>query len=64
MGEISRKVQERRLKWYGHVTRREEDYVGGRAVEMEVQGRRTGGRHKRRWLDCVSGDIILEGTVG
>ena len=28
MGEITKKVQERRLKWYGHVMRREEHYVG------------------------------------
>ena len=27
VGEISKKVQERRLKWYGHVMRREEEYV-------------------------------------
>ena len=28
MGEITKKVPERRLKWYGHVMRREEHYVG------------------------------------
>ena len=27
MGEISKKVQESRLKWYGHVLRREEEYI-------------------------------------
>ena len=26
--EISKKVQDRRLKWYGHVWRREDEYVG------------------------------------
>ncbi len=40
VGEIAKKVQERRLKWYGHVMRREEQYVGTRAMEMKVQGRR------------------------
>ena len=28
VGEITKKVQEIRLKWYGHVMRREEHYVG------------------------------------
>ena len=28
VGEISKKVQESRLKWYGHVLRREDEYVG------------------------------------
>ena len=38
VGEITKKVQERRLKWYGHVMRREEHYVGRRAMIMKVQG--------------------------
>ena len=38
--EISKKVQERRLQWYGHVMRKDEDYVGKRVMEMEVPGRR------------------------
>ena len=40
LGEITKKVRERRLKWYGHVTRREEHYVGRRAMEMIIQGER------------------------
>ena len=43
VGEIAMKVEERRLKWYGHVMRREEHYVGRRAMEMKVQGRRKRG---------------------
>ena len=33
--------------------RREEHYIGRRAMEMKVQGRRKRGRPKRRWLDKV-----------
>ena len=36
MGEMTKKVQERRLKWYGHVMRREEHYVGRRAIEIII----------------------------
>ncbi len=46
--EITKKVQERRLKWYGHVTRREEHYVGRKVMEMKVQGRRKRGRLRRK----------------
>ena len=58
VGEITKKVQERRLKWYGHVMRREEHYVQElrRAMVMKVQGRRKRGRPKRRWLDKVKDD--------
>ena len=44
VGEITKKVQERRMKLYGHVMRREEHYVGRRAMVMKVQGRRKRGR--------------------
>ncbi len=58
---IAKTVQERRLKWYGHVMRREEHHVGRRAVEMKVQWRRKRGRPKRRWLDTVKDDIKEKG---
>ena len=32
MGEISKKVQESRLKWHGHKLRREEECVGKRVM--------------------------------
>ena len=28
VGEIAKKVQERRMRWYGHVMRREDEYEG------------------------------------
>ena len=61
MGEITNKVQERRLKWYGHVMRREEHYVGRIAMVMKVLGRRKRGRPKRRFSDKVNDDIKEKG---
>ena len=57
VGEISKKVEESRLKWYGHVLRREEEHVSKRV--MEVPGKRRE-RPKRRWLDLY---INLEQLV-
>ena len=58
VGEISKKVHESRLKWYGHhVFRREEEYVGKRVIVMEVPGKRTRGRPKRMWLDNIRNDL-------
>ena len=57
VGEISKKVQESRLKWYGHVSRREDEYVGKRVMGMEVPGKRRRGRPKRRWLDSIRNDL-------
>ena len=60
-GGIAKKVQESRLKCYGHVTKREEYYVGRMVLEMKVQGRRKIGRYKRRCLDRVRDDIEENG---
>ena len=45
----------------GDVIRREEHYVGRRATEVKVQGRRKRGRPKRRWLDKVKDDFKEKG---
>ena len=57
VGEISKKLQESRLKWYGHVLRREGEYVGKRVMAMEVPGNRRRGRPKRRWLESIRNDL-------
>ena len=44
MGDISKKVQESRSKWYGHALGREDEYVGKRVMGMEVPGKRRRGR--------------------
>lgn len=55
--KISKKIQERRLQWYGHVKRRDAEYVGNRVLEMRVDGTRGRGRPKRRWMDGVREDM-------
>ena len=41
VGEILKKVQESRLKWYGHVLRREDEYVGKIVMAREKKERKT-----------------------
>ena len=42
---------------YGHVLRREDDYVGKRVMAMEVPGKRRRGRPNRWWLDNIRNDL-------
>ena len=48
VADIRLKVTERRLKWFGHVKRREEEHVSRRAEAMEVPGSRGRGRPRTR----------------
>lgn len=47
MGEVSKKRQEARLRWYGQVMRSDEESDETRTMDVEIQGiRRTGGPKK------------------
>ena len=56
------KLRNARLRWYGHVKRREEDYVGKRMIKMAVSGRRKRGRPRRRLMDLVREDMQKVGA--
>ena len=51
------KMREGRLRWYGHVMRRDQEYVGRRMMEMELPEKRRRGRPKKRFLDVVKEDM-------
>jgi len=51
-----------RLRWFGHVKRREESYVGRRLLNMEPTGRRGRGRLKQRWKDIINADMRAVGV--
>ena len=68
VAQASRKITERRLKWYGHVMRMEEDHVVKRVMTKAIPGKRKRGRPKTRWKDVCKRDMqtvgLREGDAG
>ena len=55
--QLGMKMREGRLRWYGHVMRRDQEYVGKKMMEMELAGKRKRGRPNRRFLDALKEDM-------
>ena len=58
------KMREGRLRWYGHIMRTDQEYLGKKMIEMELLGKRKRGRPKRRFLDVVNEDMGKVGAKG
>ncbi|KAK3517177.1 hypothetical protein QTP70_000611 [Hemibagrus guttatus] len=62
VGRLGDKVREARLRWFGHVQRRDSEYIGRRMLDMGLPGRRQRGRPKRRYMDVINEDMKLVGA--
>ena len=50
---ITAHLMQKRLRWYGHVRRRDESHITRTVLDMEVEGVRPRGRPKLRYMDNV-----------
>ena len=56
-GRFGEKTREARLRWYGHVRRKDDGYIGRRMLRMELPGKRKRGRPKRSFMNVVKEDM-------
>ena len=54
--DIALVLQQNRLRWYGHVLRKDDDDWVKKCMEYEVEGPRPRGRPKRTWKEVVRED--------
>ena len=57
VGKFGEKTREARLRWYGHLRRKNVGYIGRRMLRMELPGKRKRGRPKRRFMDVMKEDM-------
>ncbi len=50
-------LRKKRLRWFGHVQRRDEDDATRNILQMTVDEKRNRGRPKLRWRDLVKEDM-------
>ena len=60
---ISVRCQKSRLRWYGHVKRREQHNVCRRTPDAMPPAKRKRGRPRLRWMDCVRNDMKIIGVT-
>jgi len=54
--DIALVLQQNRLRWYGHVLRKEDNDWVNKCMKYEVEGPRPRGRSKRTWREVVKED--------
>jgi len=50
-------IKKSRLRWFGHVERKDDNNWVKRCITWEVEGIRLRGRLKKTWWDCVRNDM-------
>ena len=57
-------MRQKRLRWFGHIVRRDEEEVEIKKVfELKIEGRRKRGRLVKGWIDMVEEDMKKRGVV-
>ena len=57
MENLDHRLRKRRLRWFSHVKRRDENSILRRAMELEVEYRRPVGRPMKTWSKVVEKDM-------
>ena len=57
VGTFGEKTREAMLRWYGHLRRKDDGYIGRWMLRMELPGKRKRGRPKMRFMDVVKEDM-------
>ena len=61
--DLEEHLRQKRLRWFGHIVRRDERVKIKKVFEWKIKGRRKRGRSVKRWIDVNEGDMRKRGAV-
>ena len=61
VAQDSKKITERRLNWYGHVIRRDDEHILRKVLRADIPGKRKRGRPKTRRKGACQRDLKSTG---
>ena len=63
VNDLEEHLRQKRLRWFGHIVRRDEEVEIKKVFELKIEGRRKRGRPVKRWIDVVEEDMKKRGVV-
>ena len=61
MDDLEEHLRQKRLRWFGHIARRDEEVEIKKVFELKI-GRRKRGRPVKQWIDVIEEDMKKEGS--
>ena len=63
VNDLEEHLRQKRLRWFGHIVRRDEEVEIKKVFELKIEGHRKKGRPVKRWIDVVEEDMKKRGVV-
>ena len=63
VGNLEEHLRQKRLRWFGHIVRRDEKVERKKVLELKIEGQRKRGRPVKEWIDMVEEDMKKTGVV-
>ena len=63
VNDLEKHLRLKRLRWFGHIVRREEKVEIKKILELKIAGQRKRGRRVKRWIDVIEEDMRKRGIV-
>ena len=61
--DLEEHLRQKRLRWFGHIARRDEEVEIKKVFELKIEGQTKRGRPVKQWIDMVEEDMKKRGVV-